>query len=45
MKILRDENLSVLWHSVKILVNFMRRLTSISILCYAYFNNENCSHE
>jgi hypothetical protein len=33
--ILCDDNPSVLWLSMKTVVNFMRRLTSINVLCLA----------
>ena len=43
--ILGNGNLSVLWHSMTTLVNFMRHLTSIKILCQAYMKHEHCSQQ
>ena len=36
---------SVLWNSMKTLVNFVRHLTSINVLCLAYLKHDNCSQQ
>ena len=41
--ILCDGHPSVLLHSMKTVVNFMRRLTSIKVLYVAYLKHEHCS--
>jgi hypothetical protein len=40
-----DGNPIVLWHSTINLVNFMKRLTSINVLCLAYMKQEHCSKQ
>jgi hypothetical protein len=37
--------LSVLWQSVKNLVNFIKHLTSFKVLCLAKFKVQHCSEQ
>ena len=43
--IIGDVKHSVLWHSVANLVNFIRHLTSIIVLCLYKLKHENCSQQ
>jgi hypothetical protein len=42
---LGDGNPDVLWHSIKTLVNFMLRLTSINLLCLDSLKHEHSSQQ
>ena len=43
--IVGDGKPSVLWHSVKNRVNFVRHLTSIKVSCLAKLKTEHCSQQ
>ena len=43
--IVGDGNPSVLWRSVKNLVNFIRHLTSINVLCLYKLKHEHCAQQ
>jgi hypothetical protein len=43
--IVGDGKQSVLWHSMEILANFIRHLTSIEILCLSKLKPEHCSEQ
>ena len=43
--IVGNDNPSVLQHSMKIVVNFMRRLTNSNVLYLAYLKHEHCSQQ